>query len=208
MFAKGDQRPRSLLLRLRCAPGRASCRARVREDALTHSRVRVHGGGETGRGHCCAPQETDEQLARRLQGEEDAGRPRRRAAVTAQKRSKQAEFKPFKRSKGGDGHGPDAGADGSVSESQPKRAGAGITAEMVLSPVLAEFLGQPEMSRPQVVKRLWEYIKANNLQDPNDKRTIVCDDRLRRVFNRDAVSMFKMNQLLSVHVKGRNEIVS
>ena len=63
------------------------------------------------------------------------------------------------------------------------------------------------MSRPQVVKRLWEYIKEHNLQDPMDKRSIICDDKLRAVFNRDRVDMFKMNKILSTHVKAREDIV-
>jgi upstream activation factor subunit UAF30 len=39
-----------------------------------------------------------------------------------------------------------------------------------------------EMSRPEVVKKIWDYVKANGLQDPNDKRYILCDDSLRPVF--------------------------
>ena len=38
------------------------------------------------------------------------------------------------------------------------------------------------MSRPEVVKKIWDYVKANGLQDPNDKRYILCDDSLRPVF--------------------------
>ena len=82
--------------------------------------------------------ETDEDLARRLQEEEEeAGhRPTRRAAANASKRSKTVESKPFNRKAAGDGSPKSAG---------PKRAGAGITAVMVLSPALAAFLGQAEV---------------------------------------------------------------
>jgi chromatin remodeling complex protein RSC6 len=47
-----------------------------------------------------------------------------------------------------------------------------------------------------VVKKLWEHIHALNLQDPNDKRQIICDDRMYAVFKQDKVHMFTMNKLL------------
>ena len=63
------------------------------------------------------------------------------------------------------------------------------------------------MSRPQVVKRLWEYIREKNLQDPTDKRRILCDDALAAVFKCKSMDMFKMNKLLSPHVKKREDMV-
>jgi len=47
-----------------------------------------------------------------------------------------------------------------------------------------------------VVKKLWEYIKANDLQDPTDKRQIRCDDKMQAVFKQTKVDMFQMNKLL------------
>lgn len=52
----------------------------------------------------------------------------------------------------------------------------------------------------QIVKQLWAYIKKNNLQDPNNKRKIICDDALRLVFETDCTDMFKMNKLLAKHI--------
>lgn len=68
---------------------------------------------------------------------------------------------------------------------------------MAFSDPLAALLGTTSMSRPQTVKHLWKYIKANELQDPSDKRTIVCDDAMRAVFKQDRVHMFTMNKLLN-----------
>lgn len=65
------------------------------------------------------------------------------------------------------------------------------------SDALAAFVGKPRESRPQVVKRIWDHVKANNLQDPADKRQILCDPPLRAVFGVDKVHMFTMNKLLS-----------
>src|SRR3954454_3669012 len=57
------------------------------------------------------------------------------------------------------------------------------------------------MSRLEVVKRLWAYIKKNDLQDPNDKRYIVCDDRLMTIFKQDRIHSFTMNKFLTDHLK-------
>jgi len=78
--------------------------------------------------------ESDEALARRLQMEEM--RPRRAAAVVSSRKSKLAESKPFKKS---------SSSAAGKERSSPKRPGAGISAEMVLSPALAELMGQTEV---------------------------------------------------------------
>src|SRR6266498_2355432 len=57
------------------------------------------------------------------------------------------------------------------------------------------------MSRLEVVKRLWAYIKENELQDPSDKRFIVCDERLMTIFKQDRIHSFTMNKFLTDHLK-------
>lgn len=69
-----------------------------------------------------------------------------------------------------------------------------------LSEELEAVVGKPALPRPQVVSAIWEYIKANNLQNPNDKRQILCDAKLKAVMKRDKVTMFKMNQLITPHL--------
>lgn len=56
--------------------------------------------------------------------------------------------------------------------------------------------GEIQLSRPQTVKRIWEYVRAHDLQDPNDKRIIRCDDTMRAVFKQEKVHIFTMNKLL------------
>ncbi len=51
----------------------------------------------------------------------------------------------------------------------------------------------------QVVKQLWEYIRANNLQDPDDKRTIIVDDKLGTLFT-NPLTMFTLNKQLTPHI--------
>lgn len=58
------------------------------------------------------------------------------------------------------------------------------------SDTLAALVGEARLSRPQTVKRIWDYVKARDLQDPSDKRFIICDDGLRSVFHTDRLHMF------------------
>jgi chromatin remodeling complex protein RSC6 len=66
---------------------------------------------------------------------------------------------------------------------------------------LAEVVGSEPLARTVVVSRVWEYIKAHNLQNEANKREIVADDKLKAVFGRDKVTMFEMNKYLAQHLK-------
>ena len=70
-----------------------------------------------------------------------------------------------------------------------------------VSPELAAVVGNGPMPRSEVVKKLWVYIKSNNLQDPKSKRNIVADAKLKAVFGGKAVvDMFEMTKLVSKHL--------
>ena len=69
------------------------------------------------------------------------------------------------------------------------------------SPDLAAIVGEGTMARGEVVSKVWAYIKAHKLQNPDDGREIVADDKLRRVFGKDRVTMFEMNKHLAQHLK-------
>ncbi|XP_024982379.1 uncharacterized protein LOC112518848 [Cynara cardunculus var. scolymus] len=69
-----------------------------------------------------------------------------------------------------------------------------------ITPELQVIVGESALSRTDIVKQLWAYIKKNNLQDPGNKRKIICDDALRVVFETDCTDMFKMNKLLAKHI--------
>ncbi|KAG5639478.1 hypothetical protein H0H81_001600 [Sphagnurus paluster] len=87
--------------------------------------------------------------------------------------------------------------------SNPSAGGAakgGFAKEYALSEPLAALLKIDKLSRPQVVKQLWVYIKDNELQNPSNKREIMCDGRFRAVFGVDKIDMFKMNKVLGQYV--------
>ncbi|XP_031106832.1 uncharacterized protein LOC116011411 isoform X2 [Ipomoea triloba] len=69
-----------------------------------------------------------------------------------------------------------------------------------VSPELQTIVGEAKMPRTEIVKQLWAYIRKHNLQDPNNKRKIICNDELRLVFETDCTDMFKMNKLLAKHI--------
>ena len=68
--------------------------------------------------------------------------------------------------------------------------------------VLAEIVGAKPLPRTEVVKKLWAYIKKNDLQDPKNKRNINADEKLKPVFGgKKQVNMFEMTKLVSKHLK-------
>ncbi|KAG5061719.1 hypothetical protein AAZX31_01G228400 [Glycine max] len=84
--------------------------------------------------------------------------------------------------------------------SKPARKIRGIMKPRKVSPEMEDLVGAPEMARTQVLKRIWAYIKDNNLQDPTDKRTINCDEKLKKVFaGKDQVEMLEIARLISPH---------
>jgi len=74
--------------------------------------------------------------------------------------------------------------------------------EMTPSATLAEVVGNKPLPRTEVTKKVWEYIKKQDLQDAENRRMINADDKLKAVFGGKAqVSMFEMTKLISDHLK-------
>jgi len=69
-----------------------------------------------------------------------------------------------------------------------------------LSAELEAVVGSGPLPRTEVVKKIWVYIKSNNLQDATNRRMINTDDKLKAIFEKDQISMFEMNKLLSKHI--------
>src|SRR3954454_11643197 len=65
---------------------------------------------------------------------------------------------------------------------------------------LAAITGPDPLPRSQVVSKVWDHIRKNNLQNPQNKREIVADDKLKKIFGKDRCSMFEMNKHLSRHL--------
>ncbi|CAI4035703.1 hypothetical protein SMKI_13G3540 [Saccharomyces mikatae IFO 1815] len=126
----------------------------------------------------------DQELALRLQKEEQ--KPQR----STRKRKSKSESKPKRKKRKNDS--PDSN---SIS-----------VRKVILSSPLQEFLGAEELPRTQVVKMIWQYIKEHDLQNPDDRREILCDEKMQPIFGKK-MTMFSMNKLLSKHLFNADEIV-
>lgn len=81
------------------------------------------------------------------------------------------------------------------------KANSAFMKPLTVSAELAEVVGKGPMPRSEVVKKLWVYIKGKNLQDPKNKRDIIADANLKKVFGGKAVvNMFEMTKLVSKHL--------
>jgi upstream activation factor subunit UAF30 len=66
---------------------------------------------------------------------------------------------------------------------------------------LAAIVGDAPLSRAEAVSRIWDYIRANGLQNPNDKRQIIADPALSRIFGSDRVTMFDIERHVISHLR-------
>jgi len=80
-------------------------------------------------------------------------------------------------------------------------AKGGIAKPVTPSPELAAIVGKDDLPRSEIVSKMWEYIKKHNLQNPENKREILADDKLEKIFDSKKVTMFEMNKHISKHVK-------
>jgi chromatin remodeling complex protein RSC6 len=141
----------------------------------------------------------DFKIALELQQEEEKSQKiglRRRSAGINRKYQERLVIAPSKNKR------VDGGDD---SNTKPKRV---LNKPSLLSPEMAAVFDNQytELPRPEVVKKLWEYIKAHNLQDPKDKRFILCDEKLKNVFNRPRVNCFKMAKYMSAHIHKKEDL--
>jgi chromatin remodeling complex protein RSC6 len=84
-----------------------------------------------------------------------------------------------------------------VAEKKPN----GLQKVLKPSDDLAAVVGADALSRGEVVSKIWAYIKEHKLQNPDNKREIVADEKLRRIFHgKDSVDMFEMNKHLAKHL--------
>jgi len=82
-----------------------------------------------------------------------------------------------------------------------KKANSAFMKPLTPDAALAAVVGKDPLPRTEIVSKLWVYIKANNLQDPANKRMINADAKLKKVFDKPQVSMFELGGLIGKHVK-------
>ncbi|SFS10014.1 SWIB/MDM2 domain-containing protein [Sphingomonas jatrophae] len=80
-------------------------------------------------------------------------------------------------------------------------AASGIHKPVTPSADLAAIIGEGDRPRSEVVSAIWDYIRKNDLQNPKDKREILADDKLEKIFGKKKATMFEMNKFLAQHLK-------
>ena len=75
---------------------------------------------------------------------------------------------------------------------------------MKISPELEAVIGVKEASRAEVIKKIWIYVKKNNLQDPENKAIVMCDDKLKKLSGESKFRAFDMNKFLGKHICLKN----
>ena len=82
-----------------------------------------------------------------------------------------------------------------------RKPNAAFMAALNPSSTLAEVIGNKPMPRTEIVKKIWDYIKKNNLQDKKNRRMINADGKLKPLFGKDQISMFDLAKIVSKNVK-------
>lgn len=82
-----------------------------------------------------------------------------------------------------------------------RKPNAAFMKPLTPSATLAAVIGSEPVPRTEVTKKIWEYIKKHDLQDPTNRRNINADDKLRPLFGKEQVSMFELTKLVSTHLK-------
>ena len=82
-----------------------------------------------------------------------------------------------------------------------RKPNAAFIAPLTPSSQLAEVIGNKGMPRTEIVKKIWDYIKKNNLQDKKNRRMINADAKLKPIFGKDQISMFELAKVVNKHVK-------
>ncbi len=82
-----------------------------------------------------------------------------------------------------------------------RKPNAAFMKALTPSAALAEVIGNAAAARTEVVKKIWTYIKKHNLQNPKNKRNILADDKLQKIFGKKEVSMFELAGIIGKHLK-------
>ncbi|MFW8565172.1 SWIB/MDM2 domain-containing protein [Orrella sp. 11846] len=87
-----------------------------------------------------------------------------------------------------------------ATEPKTRKPNAAFMKPLTPSEILGAVIGKDPLPRTEATKKIWEYIKKHDLQDPSNRRNINADDKLKPLFEKDQVSMFELTKILSKHL--------
>ena len=123
--------------------------------------------------------------------------PKKAAPKKAAKKSAAKKAAPKKAAKKA---APKKAAKKSAAKKSARKPNAAFMRPMTPSNQLAEVIGSKPVPRTEVIKKIWDHIKKNNLQDKKNRRMINADAKLRPVFGKDQISMFELAKVVNKHV--------
>jgi len=82
-----------------------------------------------------------------------------------------------------------------------KKANSKFMAPVTPNEVLAAVVGNKPLPRTEIVKKIWDYIKANDLQDKKNKRNINADEKLLKLFGKKQITMFELAGIIGKNIK-------
>lgn len=116
--------------------------------------------------------------------------PAKAAKKAAPKAAKKAAAKPAKK------------APAKAAKKSARKPNAAFMAPLTPSAALGDVIGSKPLPRTEVIKKIWEYIRKNKLQDSTNKRMINADDKLKTLFGgKTQISMFDLAKIVSNHLK-------
>jgi upstream activation factor subunit UAF30 len=116
-------------------------------------------------------------------------------AKKAKKAAKKAAKKPAKKA-------AKKTAKKAAKKKSARKPNAAFMAPLTPSPALAAVVGSKGIPRTQIIKKIWDYIKKNNLQDKKNRRMINADEKLKLIFGgKTQISMFELAKVVNKHVK-------
>jgi len=89
----------------------------------------------------------------------------------------------------------------STASKTARKPNAAFMKPLTPSDELAAVIGSQPLPRTEVTKKIWEYIKKHDLQDPANRRNINGDEKLKKLFGKDTVSMFELTKIVNGHLK-------
>lgn len=145
------------------------------DDETMHSVKEEHGIVAPKLKRSASSLDEDARLAAELHAQWNGGRPSRRAKQV---------LKPTPKKKGRKKSDEMVNPESKKPEKKKRKVNLNspFNAPLILSEPLSNLLGESQLSRPETVKRIWQYVKARDLQDPDDRRYILCDDSMRPIF--------------------------
>lgn len=88
-----------------------------------------------------------------------------------------------------------------MSKVKKRKPSSALMKEFKPSAELAAVIGEQPISRSQAVSKLWKYFKANDRQNPENKRNLLADEKLRPLFGKDEITMFEIGRIVNENLE-------